>query len=78
MAAARRKRRIEEEGEEREVHAKNVTNHDHLTAAAAAPCLIYSVGCFNVYLWEDALVDLLGPVTCEIHVFDPGNYSQPK
>ncbi len=79
QVAARRKRRIEEEGEEIEVHAKNVTNNDHLTAitAAAAPCLIYSVGCFNVYLWEDALVDLLGPETCEIHVFDPGNYSRP-
>lgn len=42
-------------------------------------CLVYSVGSEGRYGFEDSLVDLLGPDTvCEIHVFDPGNYSRPE
>ncbi len=40
-------------------------------------CLIYSIGCSGVYLWEDALYQLLGPNVCEFHIFDPGNYDRP-
>ncbi len=41
-------------------------------------CLIYSIGCWNVYLWEDGLFHLLGPdVVCEFHIFDPGHFDRP-
>jgi hypothetical protein len=33
-------------------------------------CLVYSVGSNGNYAFEDALVELLGAGTCEIHVFD--------
>jgi hypothetical protein len=40
-------------------------------------CLIYSVGSQGQYEWEDAMVALFGSPHCEIHVFDPGNYTRP-
>jgi hypothetical protein len=40
-------------------------------------CLVYSIGSFNIYLWEDGLYDLLGPDVCEYHIFDPGHYDRP-
>jgi hypothetical protein len=39
-------------------------------------CVVYSVGSDGTYVWEDALVDLLGSKHCEIHVFDSGNYAR--
>lgn len=44
---------------------------------AKKDCLIYSVGSHGQYEWEDAVVALLGSHHCEIHVFDPGNYTRP-
>jgi hypothetical protein len=38
-------------------------------------CLIYSIGSAGQYQWEQGLVQRLGS-HCEIHVFDPGNYSR--
>eukprot|EP00977_Amphora_coffeiformis_P008125 scaffold1818_cov162-Amphora_coffeaeformis.AAC.10 len=40
-------------------------------------CLIYSIGSAGQYQWELGLVRRLGS-HCEIHVFDPGNYSKPE
>jgi hypothetical protein len=40
-------------------------------------CVIYSIGSSDgTYEWEEALIDLLGSLHCEIHVFDPGNYAR--
>jgi hypothetical protein len=39
-------------------------------------CVVYSIGSDGTYVWEDALVDLLGSKHCEIHVFDSGNYTR--
>jgi hypothetical protein len=41
-------------------------------------CLVYSIGSEGRYSFEDNLVELMGPDVCEIHVFDPGNYSRPQ
>jgi Methyltransferase domain len=37
---------------------------------SGARCLVYSIGSNGNYGFEDGLVNLLGPGTCEIHVFD--------
>jgi hypothetical protein len=39
-------------------------------------CLIYSFGSDGKYTWEDGLVDLLGSMHCEIHVFDPADHER--
>jgi hypothetical protein len=38
-------------------------------------CLIYSIGSAGQYQWEQGLIQRLES-HCEIHVFDPGNYSR--
>jgi len=37
-------------------------------------CVIYSVGSHGDFSFEKSMQDLLGVGTCDIHVFDPGNY----
>ena len=34
-------------------------------------CLVYSVGSFGIYMFEDGLIQSVGNKHCEIHVFDP-------
>jgi hypothetical protein len=38
--------------------------------------VVYSIGSDGTYVWEDALIDLLGSKHCEIHVIDPGSYAR--
>jgi Methyltransferase domain len=41
-------------------------------------CLVYSIGCNGDYTFEDAMVDLVGAGTCEVHVFDVApKYDRP-
>ena len=40
-------------------------------------CLVYSIGSKGNFRWELGLVDILGADTCEIHVFDFGDYERP-
>jgi len=37
-------------------------------------CLVYSVGSAGNFYFEESLQELLGPETCEIHVFDFGDF----
>ena len=39
--------------------------------------MIYSVGSEGKYEFEDSLIRELGDTHCEIHVFDPGDYTRP-
>jgi hypothetical protein len=42
-------------------------------------CLIYSIGSNGDFSFEDALVNMLGAGTCEIHVFDMSrDYTRPN
>jgi hypothetical protein len=38
-------------------------------------CLIYSVGSAGDFRFEMGIVKMLGTKACEIHVFDPTDYS---
>ena len=48
------------------------------TANEQRPCLIYSIGSNGQFEFEEALVNVLGKDTCEIHVFDFDNYDKPE
>ncbi len=37
-------------------------------------CIIYSIGSNGHYEFEQGMQDLLGVGTCDIHIFDPGNF----
>ena len=45
-------------------------------ANTTAHCLIYSIGSAGKFDWENGLIDIVGTKTCEIHIFDPGNFKK--
>lgn len=51
------------------------TNDNHNTATNRKPgCVIYSIGSNGDFQFEEGVQQLLGPETCEIHIFDMGDY----
>jgi hypothetical protein len=42
-----------------------------------ASCLVYSIGSGGKFQFEDGMYEMLGSV-CEIHVFDPGNWTKDR
>jgi hypothetical protein len=72
--------RLKKVAMQRKIHFNNQrsSNKNNKKKNQNSPCLIYSVGCNGLYQWEDSLLQLLGPDVCDIHVFDPGNFSRPE
>ena len=54
----------------------NTTTYGNITEESA--CLVYSIGSAGKYMWEDGLINMLGPNVCEFHIFDPGHYDRPN
>jgi Methyltransferase domain len=50
---------------------------EKLQNSSIASCLIYSIGSGGKFQFEDGMHEILGGL-CEIHVFDPGNWTKDR
>ena len=68
LRAVVQRRRRQQQQQQQQQDEKKKKNH----------CLVYSIGSRGNFRWELGLVDALGADTCEIHVFDFGDYERPE